>query len=119
VPTLRAMANCRGCGSTYNNSQTAGQTAPVGSFAPNQFGLYDMVGNVWEWTEDCVHHSYTESPTDGSAWIEGGDCHDRVIRGGSWDDVPDYLRSATRGRHTADYRSSEIGFRVARRLLVY
>ena len=73
-------ANCNGCGSQWDGKQTA----PVGSFAPNQFGLYDMVGNVWEWTEDCYHDSYNGAPADGSAWT-GGDCSRRVVRGGSWD----------------------------------
>ena len=61
----QAMANCDGCGSKWDDKQTA----PVGSFAPNKFGLYDMVGNVFEWTEDCVHKNYNGAPTDGSAWL--------------------------------------------------
>ena len=72
-------ANCDGCGSRWDNKQTA----PVGSFAPNGFGLYDMVGNVWAWTEDCYHDSYIGAPTDGSAWTSG-DCRRRIFRGGSW-----------------------------------
>jgi formylglycine-generating enzyme required for sulfatase activity len=60
----KGNANCNGCGSQWDGKQTA----PVGSFAPNRFGLYDMVGNVWEWVEDCVHPSYNDAPTDGSAW---------------------------------------------------
>src|SRR5689334_17470846 len=73
-------ANCHACGSQWD----AKQTAPVGSFAANGFGLYDMVGNVREWTEDCYHDTYSGAPTDGSAWIEGGNCYDRVVRGGSF-----------------------------------
>ena len=57
-------ANCRGCGSQWDGKQTA----PVGSFSPNGFGLYDMVGNVGQWTEDCYHDSYNGAPADGSAW---------------------------------------------------
>ena len=75
----KAMANCNGCGSQWDGKQTA----PVGSFAANRFGLYDMVGNVWEWTEDCWHHNYEGAPADGSAWTSG-DCGARVVRGGSW-----------------------------------
>ena len=86
-------ANCNGCGSKWDNRQTA----PVGSFKPNAFGLYDMVGNVWEWVEDCFHDNYNGAPTDGSAWIEGGNCKFRVVRGGAWDfpAVSSALRSAT------------------------
>jgi formylglycine-generating enzyme required for sulfatase activity len=108
-----AMANCIGCGSKWDDEQTA----PVGSFAPNQFGLYDMVGNVWEWTEDCVHNNYSGAPTDGSAWIEGGDCGRHVVRGGSWDAISAYLRSAVRDRD-ATGRNDLLGFRVARTLSV-
>jgi Sulfatase-modifying factor enzyme 1 len=76
------------------------QTAPVGSFPPNKFGLYDMVGNVFEWTEDCLHANYNGAPTDGSAWLaaNSGDCTNRILRGGSWFLTPGSLRSANRGR---------------------
>ena len=82
----QAMADCAGCGSKWDNSQTA----PVGSFAPNKFGLYDMVGNVFEWTEDCVHKNYGGAPPDGSAWLQAnaGDCTNRILRGGSWGGSP-------------------------------
>ncbi len=105
-------ANCHSCGSQWD----AKQTAPVGSFAPNGFGLYDMVGNIREWTEDCYHDSYHGSPTDGSAWIEGGDCYHRVVRGGSFLLAPAFLRSASRYWFTSDYRLRYLGFRVARTL---
>ena len=104
----QAMASCKGCGSQWDNKQTA----PVGSFAANGFGLYDMVGNVWAWTEDCFHDSYDGAPTDGSAWTSR-DCSLRVLRGGSWFDDPQNLRSAIRGRSTSDDREDNIGFRVA------
>jgi formylglycine-generating enzyme required for sulfatase activity len=108
-----AMADCNGCGSRWDGSQTA----PVGSFAPNQFGLYDMEGNIWEWTEDCVHDNYNDAPADGSAWTEGGNCNDRIVRGGAWILSPDNLRSAYHiGTGTVD-RGRDLGFRVARTLL--
>jgi len=107
-----AMANCGDCGSKWGNQQTA----PAGSFAPNGFGLYDMAGNVWEWTEDCVHKNYNGAPADGSPWLaaNGGDCTERILRGGSWDLTSDNLRSASRGRDSAVARSHVFGFRVAR-----
>jgi formylglycine-generating enzyme required for sulfatase activity len=108
-----AMANCDGCG----DRQWGGKrTAPVGSFAANGFGLYDMVGNVFEWTEDCLHLNYNDAPTDGSAWITGGDCGNRVLRGNSWNIEPDLLRSASRSWLTTDYRSHNFGFRFGRTL---
>ncbi|HET9536372.1 MAG TPA: formylglycine-generating enzyme family protein, partial [Mesorhizobium sp.] len=94
------------------------KTMDVGSFQPNAFGLYDMHGNVAEWVEDCWHGSYQGAPTDGSAWTiscaEGGR---RVSRSGSWLFVPDYLRSASRGRASTRLRDGDIfGFRLARTL---
>lgn len=107
-------ANCGDCGSKWDNQRAA----PAGSFAPNGFGLYDVAGNVWEWTEDCVHKNYNGAPADGSPWLaaSGGDCTERILRGGSWDLTSDNLRSATRGRDTVVSRGSVIGFRVARTL---
>ena len=87
-------------------------TAPVGSFQPNAFGLYDVLGNVWEWTEDCWNGDYSGAPTNGSAW-QAGDCSLRVLRGGSWVE-PMALRSAVRGRDSAGRRDYLVGFRVAR-----
>ena len=106
-------ANCAGCGSRWD----VAQTAPVGSFAPNKFGLYDMVGNVWEWVEDCLHEDYSPAPpVDGSAWMTDGDCSKHRIRGGSFASVPDELRSANRGRGRTDDRLEIISFRVGRTL---
>jgi formylglycine-generating enzyme required for sulfatase activity len=112
----QAMANCDGCGSKWDKQQTA----PVGSFPPNKFGLYDMAGNVWEWTEDCAHSNYNGAPTDGSAWLtdNGGDCTQRMLRGGSWDNPVDNLRPATRGASPVGDRDNLIGFRVLRTLLI-
>jgi formylglycine-generating enzyme required for sulfatase activity len=107
-------ANCNGCGGQWNGTQPA----PVGSFAPNQFGLYDMVGNVTSWTEDCIHSSaYDGAPADGSAWIEGGECKGRIGRGGSWAHSANGLRSAARDAIGIDRRLTTYGFRVGRALL--
>ena len=102
-----------------NKSCTDGygeRTSPVGSFAPNGFGLYDMHGNVWEWVEDCWHGSYKDAPSDGSSWTSGEDCSKRVLRGGSWYFKPWFLRAANRNRNTTVYRYYINGFRIARTL---
>jgi formylglycine-generating enzyme required for sulfatase activity len=89
--------------------------APVMSFLPNPFGLYDMSGNVSEWVADCWHENYIRAPDDGSAWVNPG-CSERVIRGGSWGSAPDQDRSAFRMAAAADSRSGRVGFRVVRDL---
>jgi formylglycine-generating enzyme required for sulfatase activity len=89
-----------------------GKTTSVGTYPPNAFGLYDMHGNVWEWCEDHWHDNYEGAPTDGSAWISGGNDAGRVRRGGSWDSYPRDCRSATRDFITPGYRSDYFGFRV-------
>jgi formylglycine-generating enzyme required for sulfatase activity len=91
----------------------ANGTNPVGLKKPNQFGLYDMLGNVWEWTQDCWNPSYSGAPTDGSAWM-GGNCSQRVLRGGSWGSNPQGLRTAFRFGFTSAFRDYYDGFRVAR-----
>ena len=88
-------------------------TAPVGSYRANAFGLYDMLGNVYEWTEDCWNENYSGAPTDGNSWTTGN-CYQRVVRGGSWNFDPRYLRSAYRLRNSTAIRYSGGGFRVAR-----
>ncbi|MGO9605899.1 MAG: SUMF1/EgtB/PvdO family nonheme iron enzyme [Candidatus Binataceae bacterium] len=90
-------------------------TVPVGSYAANAFGLYDMAGNVWEWTEDCWHNSYAKAPEDGTAWMTGA-CDRRVLRGGSWNAHARSLRSADRDADGANVRVGDNGFRVARTL---
>lgn len=88
------------------------ETTPVGSFPPNNFGLYDMHGNVSEWCQDYWHYTYEGAPTDGSAWIR---CKTRkltVIRGGSWFNSARFCRSASRSLEEAKAKSSLIGFRV-------
>ena len=89
-------------------------TSPSGSFPQNAFGLYDMLGNVWQRTEDCGHESYSGAPRDGSAWVVGGDCTKRMVRGGAWFVSVDQLRSAARASDPAEFRISDIGFRVVR-----
>ena len=86
--------------------------APVGSFAANRFGLHEMIGNISEWTEDCRHDDYIGAPTDGSAWREGGDCSQRVVRGGTFVYGPPGLRSANRTWNEPTYRVWYQGFRV-------
>ena len=102
-------ANCSGCGDQWD------KTAPVGSFAANAWGVYDMHGNVREWVEDCYNNSYKGAPADGSA-RESEDCSSRVFRGGSCYSRPEALRSASRSRTITGYRGQLIGFRVARDL---
>ena len=79
------------------------------------FGLYDMHGNVNEWVEDCWNESYAGAPSDGTAWM-GGDCTRRVLRGGSWYNLPWAVRAALRHGDSTSHRSISIGFRVARTL---
>jgi formylglycine-generating enzyme required for sulfatase activity len=93
----------------------AGKTIEVGSFPANAFGLHDMHGNVWEWCQDCWNDHYYDAPGDGTAWTSGN-CSRRVLRGGSWNSEPGYLRSACRNNRYPDLRFSYVGFRVARTL---
>ncbi len=94
----------------YDNNR--GQTTDVGCFPPNAFGLYDLHGNVWEWCLDRRHTNYQGAPTDGSAWVTGGDSERRVIRGGSWSNSPRDCRSDHRDAYPSGYRINGIGFRV-------
>jgi formylglycine-generating enzyme required for sulfatase activity len=105
-------ANCNGCGSQWDNRATS----PVGSFNPNSFGLYDMVGNVSQWVEDCWHINYDGAPNDGSAWTTG-DCNNGIVRGGSWFKNPPNLRSADRFRNPRTLRNLDFGIRLGRTLL--
>jgi formylglycine-generating enzyme required for sulfatase activity len=108
-------ANCNGCGSKFDDSVLS----DVDAFAANPFGLYGMLGNVWQWTQDCWHDSYVGAPKDGSAWMSGT-CPKHVIRGGSWGNVPLFVRAATRsdaGPDGGEYDYSSLsGFRLARTL---
>jgi formylglycine-generating enzyme required for sulfatase activity len=108
-------ANCNGCGSSFDFRALS----DADSFRPNGFGLYGMLGNVWQWTEDCWHRSYVGAPADGRPWSENA-CTRHVLRGGSWDNVPVFIRAAARSAGDGsggefDY-SSLAGFRVARDL---
>ena len=99
----------------WYSKNSSGKTQPVASKKANAFGLFDMHGNVWEWTEDCYVDDYTKAPTDGSAITVMPGCR-RVVRGGSWGDGPRSLRSAYRVWDSTVLRDYGIGFRVARTL---
>ncbi len=101
-------AVCYDCGSSYDGKQPA----PVGSFPANPFGLFDINGNVYEWTGDCYNDTYIEAPTDGSTWSTG-QCSLRVMRGGSWYDIGRLARSASRYRHPPSATRNAWGFRLA------
>ena len=89
------------------------ETTEVGQFPANQFGLYDMPGNVWEWCEDDWHSNYEGAPSDGNAWVEADrESTERLLRGGSWYNIPVYCRSACRHFTSRDFRINGIGFRV-------
>ena len=104
---------------TYAGGGSKGEyrkrTVPVDSFKVNPWGFYNVHGNVGDWTEDCRHDTYQGAPTDGSAWT-AGDCSRRVVRGGSWGSIPQFLRSAYRVGHATGSRDDRLGFRLARTL---
>lgn len=104
---LQQAANCSGCGTEWD----ARQSAPVGSFAPNEFGLYDMHGNVWEWVQDCWTDNYFGRGDNAAAIVIKG-CERHVLRGGSWLNTADYARVSYRGNEMSTYRHESIGFRV-------
>ena len=90
-------------------------TAPVGSFKANAFGLNDMLGNVFQWMEDCWNADYAGAPADGSARSDGN-CSEHELRGGSWFSTPAYVRAGYRNHFAADYRTSTVGIRLVREI---
>ena len=109
----KGNADCLGCGSQWDNRQPS----PVASFRPNPFGLFDMLGSAWEWTQDCWHENYIEAPTDGAAWMNGESCgRYYAARGGSFSTLPWILRPAHRTLFTFNWPANDTSFRVAKRL---
>jgi formylglycine-generating enzyme required for sulfatase activity len=109
------LANCISCGTRPEDRQTA----PVGSFKPNPFGLFDTAGNVREWVQDCWHDNYQGAPSDGSAWEknQNGNCNGRVHRGGAFRSVnKGNVRSSSRAMYRADARPDHVGFRLVREI---
>ncbi|MGH6898484.1 MAG: formylglycine-generating enzyme family protein [Geminicoccaceae bacterium] len=106
----KGLANCADCGSEWDGDQTA----PVGSFPANAWGMHDMHGNVWEWVEDCWHESYHRAPVGGQAWLEEnhGGCPVRVLRSGSWNNFRNATRCALRDWNQPSNVNSTLGFRV-------
>ncbi len=104
----------------YKGGRFEGQwrksTVPVGHYDASPWGLYNVHGNVWEWCEDTWHANYCGAPTDGSAWLEGGEGDQRIVRGGSWYFSWEFLRSAYRNGCSPEDRNNNLGFRVARAL---
>jgi len=105
------LANCRNCESQWSKKGSA----PVGSFAPNPFGLYDVHGNEWEWMADCWFPTHEGAPSDGSVRLEDN-CQYRTMRSGSWYYYSKNIRSAWRFRNDARVKSYGIGMRVLREL---
>jgi formylglycine-generating enzyme required for sulfatase activity len=93
-----------------------GRTTPVACYPANAFGLFDLLGNVCEWTADLWHPGFDGAPADGSAWTHGGKPGCRTIRGGAWDHLPRILRSSWRDWAPESARWDNLGFRIARTL---
>lgn len=110
----QGLANCRICGTRWDGKQSA----PVRSFKPNPFGLYDTSCNVAEWVQDCRHENYQGASVDGSAWEEkdGGDCGVRGIRGGQWLWGAQLLRSSSRFWNRPTRSARALSFRLVREI---
>ncbi len=104
-------AHCFDCKSDYSTSKPA----KIGTYKPNQFGLYDTAGNLFEWVHDCYHRNYKDAPTDGSVW-EGGDCKVRVARGGAYRSPANSMRAENREKFPSDRGQYNVGIRLARDL---
>ncbi|WP_277964327.1 dihydropyoverdine dehydrogenase [Pseudomonas sp. RIT-To-2] len=100
----------------YGPADGYSYSSPVGSYAPNAFGMYDMHGNVYEWVADCWHTDYVGAPTDGSAWIDDPQCEVAQIRGNDWGEPAVFSRSGNRNDRKKFVRGDWLGFRVARDL---
>ncbi len=125
-PTSNAVENIAGDGDVTSNRRRWNDSfedyrdgywgpAPVASLQPNLYGLYDINGNLKEWTADCWHVNYNRAPDDGSAWVNQG-CESRVVRGADWSSTPDLSRSALRLSARETTRGVRVGIRVARDL---
>lgn len=97
----------------WNRENSNGKSHKTGTKKANPFGLYDMLGNVWERTEDCWHIDYEDAPADGSSW-ESDDCPFRVVRGGSWTNHAQFMRSGFRFRYAPASRYEFVGMRIVR-----
>jgi formylglycine-generating enzyme required for sulfatase activity len=92
---------------------------PVDAFEPNPWGLYNVHGNIWDWTDDCRFESNADNPGDGTARtkpLDGSDCNHRIVRGGSWRGSPATLRAAHRGWFASGFGDDSVGFRLTRTL---
>jgi len=96
----------------WYDDNSGNQTHQVGQKNPNNFGLYDMIGNVWEWCEDNYHDSYNNAPNNENPWYNSSENNQRILRGGSWFDRAGSCRSAYRSRCDSGLISSGLGFRV-------